>query len=1053
MKLKKIVCIMMSFLIVFGSIATGVSATNGLKSELIVTEKNSGDVYFDAQYAQIGKEISVLVKGRESEHFIYEWYLNNERIENVTDSYTPQWCDLEMMLTVKVYEKTGSAFVGNVSMLISELPVIYIETDEREPIVIKEKELDAHLKIQGNEQYNDEDMLYDDATKIKGRGNTTWMDDKKPYKLKLDSKADLFGMGKNKHWVLLSNPYDTTHARNLVSYDLAKKMGLGYQEAIPVDLVLNGAHLGNFVLAEHVRVDDNRVEITNWDDIAEDAAKAIYKGNKDTMTKDERDELIDYMTDVTKDWTTSDSVTFNGVTYTISDYFEVPDINGGYLIKIEKDGSYISKKDISIVIDRPEVYSEDMYNSITGYYQAYEDALFSDDFSTEYNGKTMHYTEFIDVESFAKGILLNELFMNKDFAARSTYMSKEIDGKLVYGPVWDMDFSSGSSPSTDYYNIWHSLQHKTLIKRLFADPYMLNEIRNYYWEYRYTYIADMIKQGGTIDTTYDLLSSSSKRDEEIWNYDAGFDYEYESFINWMNQRIAWLDVQFASLSSLYKSMKPSLINSHVSDQKNMELSLNGDSLNVTLSDNSVKSISVFADGVLLKSEAVIDSNQNIDTAKADSDAMLTVIGYDENGNVVCGNYISKEKKITSLEVTTLPDKLNYNINDSLDLTGLVLEATYSDSSKESVEPDAAITYVKDAVGEQFLTHYNTVTDFYGEEVYVSLRYKDAKAEFKINVAPRENYEEVENLINKFPYENFDEDYIEEIITAKLAFDSLSAEAKEKVSNKDKLEKVMSCIDSVAQEPGSGFLACYMPSLYESYMKNDFVFLVKGTPSKIRFFTEANSTITINETSSSRISYKEIGDYSLWTCNLASQKLNAVVIYSSSNHSDPKSFDLNEIGNQNKKFISADYQKAVSEGDTLSFDVETYKKLDGLRISENGSEIKTIVPSSAESSISFTPSSLGNHTYTLEYCVDGYWIEYGDFDVYVREKAVNLILGDTDLNRQINSSDALMVLQYATGLIEFDNDQIKNADTYTDTKINSTDALYILLFTTGQLEKF
>ena len=34
---------------------------------------------------------------------------------------------------------------------------------------------------------------------MRGRGNSTWYDDKKPYKLKLEDKTDLLGMGKGKH--------------------------------------------------------------------------------------------------------------------------------------------------------------------------------------------------------------------------------------------------------------------------------------------------------------------------------------------------------------------------------------------------------------------------------------------------------------------------------------------------------------------------------------------------------------------------------------------------------------------------------------------------------------------------------------------------------------------------------------------------------------------------------------------------------------------------------------------------------------------------------------
>ena len=50
--------------------------------------------------------------------------------------------------------------------------------------------------------------LYDGDIKIRGRGNSTWFAPKKPYRIKLDKKTDLFGMGNNKDYVLLANYYD-----------------------------------------------------------------------------------------------------------------------------------------------------------------------------------------------------------------------------------------------------------------------------------------------------------------------------------------------------------------------------------------------------------------------------------------------------------------------------------------------------------------------------------------------------------------------------------------------------------------------------------------------------------------------------------------------------------------------------------------------------------------------------------------------------------------------------------------------------------------------------
>lgn len=50
------------------------------------------------------------------------------------------------------------------------------------------------------------------------------------------------------------------------------------------------------------------------------------------MSKDERDELSALMED-NMNWVTDGSVTYKGKTYKISDYYELPSANGGYLLE------------------------------------------------------------------------------------------------------------------------------------------------------------------------------------------------------------------------------------------------------------------------------------------------------------------------------------------------------------------------------------------------------------------------------------------------------------------------------------------------------------------------------------------------------------------------------------------------------------------------------------------------------------------------------------------------------------------------------------------------
>ena len=128
----------------------------------------------------------------------------------------------------------------------NKLPVVYINTENGVKITSKEDYVNATMTIQGNDTYSDSSILYDGEIEIRGRGNSTWNMPKKPYKIKLDKKANLFNMGKHKHWVLLANYSDESLMRNTLSYNLSGAMGMPQMETVWVDVVLNGKYVGNY---------------------------------------------------------------------------------------------------------------------------------------------------------------------------------------------------------------------------------------------------------------------------------------------------------------------------------------------------------------------------------------------------------------------------------------------------------------------------------------------------------------------------------------------------------------------------------------------------------------------------------------------------------------------------------------------------------------------------------------------------------------------------------------------------------------------------------------
>lgn len=86
---------------------------------------------------------------------------------------------------------------------------------------------------------------------------------KKPCAFKLSSRRQALGMAKHKRRVLLANCFDRSLIRNAVVFELGRETSLEWTpRGEYVDLVLNGVLLGNYYLCEQIKVDKNRVNIT-----------------------------------------------------------------------------------------------------------------------------------------------------------------------------------------------------------------------------------------------------------------------------------------------------------------------------------------------------------------------------------------------------------------------------------------------------------------------------------------------------------------------------------------------------------------------------------------------------------------------------------------------------------------------------------------------------------------------------------------------------------------------------------------------------------------------
>lgn len=109
---------------------------------------------------------------------------------------------------------------------------------------------------------------------IKARGNfTRTAFAKKPFKLKLGTKQKMLGLSKSKHFALLAHADDNFgYLRNFTGFNLGQRIGLPWTPSQqPVEVVINGDYRGLYFLTESIRVEPDRVNITELADLCEDA--------------------------------------------------------------------------------------------------------------------------------------------------------------------------------------------------------------------------------------------------------------------------------------------------------------------------------------------------------------------------------------------------------------------------------------------------------------------------------------------------------------------------------------------------------------------------------------------------------------------------------------------------------------------------------------------------------------------------------------------------------------------------------------------------------------
>jgi len=276
------------------------------------------------------------------------------------------------------------------------LPIIIINTPGAKQIDSKTEWIsNTEIKIilpDGTIDYEDKQL------QIRGRGNSTWGFPKKPFALKLSKKSKILDMPKHKRWILLANWLDRTLLRNEFSFEISRNTDLAWTPRGKfVEVILNGKHIGNYYICEQIKVDKNRVNI--------------------------REMLNTDIEDSTK--------------------------TGGYLVELDRNYDEKFKfrsvyKNFPYMFKEPddEVLQLEQFEYFKNYINTLETLLYSNNWL-----ENREYSQYMDLYSFADWRIVNELTMNwEPNHPKSTYLYKDVKGKLTAGPVWDFDWKTFTLP-------------------------------------------------------------------------------------------------------------------------------------------------------------------------------------------------------------------------------------------------------------------------------------------------------------------------------------------------------------------------------------------------------------------------------------------------------------------------------------------------------------------------------------------------------------------------------------------------------------------------------
>lgn len=372
------------------------------------------------------------------------------------------------------------------------LASVYLTTDTGKMDYILEKKGNEEggtaclITAEGQEDYTGA------FEELKGRGNYTWLLDKKSLSLSFKQPVRLLDLAEDSDWVLMASACEDTHLINRMAFEMMRSAGISdVPNSTWIDLYLNGEYAGNYLLSQKVKPQQQELD-GGW--------------------------MVEF---------------------------------DGYWEEEGKPGFYTEAGELAAIgypQDEQEGATAQKHQEIIDFVQSVENAVLSEDGIDERTG--LSWQELADKDSLVKKYLLDEISKCPDGWNGSNYCFFR-DGKMYFGAPWDYEFAFGNQPAWFSglqlpWELYH--RHETKwYKGLYEKPEFLDAVKAQYRDFFEPYLRKQAQSG--LDEQAALIRASMAMDALRWGRtETEFEQKLDNLKNFISDRLDWLNQEWLDIA-------------------------------------------------------------------------------------------------------------------------------------------------------------------------------------------------------------------------------------------------------------------------------------------------------------------------------------------------------------------------------------------------------------------------------------------------------------------------------------------------------------------------